>query len=137
MLINIQGTVNIKVSFEVDENFIHHFKRCIHSILQEQHSSYVKKTMLGSVEEAEQIRQMMKRLYIILGFNKRCKYYILNLFLSFIECSVKITLGDTSCGSMMQDLKEIVNSIIEDYLITNYFSDGIIFNIDLEKDVVE
>lgn len=126
MLINIQGTVNIKVSFEVDENFIHHFKRCIRSILQEQHSSYIKKTMLGLVEEAKQIRQMMKRLYIILGFNKED-----------IECAVKITLGDTSCGSMMQDLKEIVNSIIEDYLITNYFSDGIVFNIDLEKDVVE
>ena len=126
MLINIQGTVNIKVSFEVDENFIHHFKRCIRSTLQEQHSSYIKKTMLGLVEEAKQIRQMMKRLYIILGFNKED-----------IECAVKITLGDTSCGSMMQDLKEIVNSIIEDYLITNYFSDGIIFNIDLEKDVVE
>lgn len=126
MLINIQGTVNIKVSFEVDENFIHHFKRCIRSILQEQHSSYIKKTMLGLVEEAKQTRQMMKRLYIILGFNKED-----------IECAVKITLGDTSCGSMMQDLKEIVNSIIEDYLITNYFSDGIVFNIDLEKDVVE
>lgn len=126
MLINMQGTINIKVSFEVDENFIHHFKRCIRSILQEQHSSYIKKTMLGLVEEAKQTRQMMKRLYIILGFNKED-----------IECAVKITLGDTSCGSMMQDLKEIVNSIIEDYLITNYFSDGIVFNIDLEKDVVE
>lgn len=126
MLINIQGSVNIKTSFEVDELFIHHFKRCIRSILKEQHSSYIEKTMFGLVEEAKQALQMMKRLNIILGFNKED-----------IECAVKIALGDTSCGSMMKDLKEIVNSIVEDYMVTNYFSDGIVFDVDLEKGVVE
>lgn len=127
MLINIQGSASVKISFEIDEIFIHHFKRCIRSILKEQHSSYIKKTMLGSIEEAKQAQQMMKRLYIILNFNKED-----------IKCAVKITLGDTSCGSMMKDLQEIINSIIEDYIITNYFSDGTIFNdIDLEKGVVE
>ena len=126
MLINIQGSVNIKTSFEVDEFFIHHFKRCIRSILKEQHSSYIKKTMFGLVKEAEQTFQMMKRLNTILGFNKED-----------IECVVKIALGDTSCGSTMKDLKEIVNSIVEDYMVTNYFSDGMVLDVDLEKGVVE